>query len=76
VVMIGIDARKGSHAAVAVTAAEELLGKARVRACPAPAGQLVAWAAAWPDRIWAVEGAPGLGRLRGAAADCRRRAGA
>jgi transposase len=46
-----------------VTAAEEPLGKVRVRACPAQAEQLVTWAAAWPDRIWAVEGAPGLGRL-------------
>src|SRR6516225_4763915 len=62
-VMIGIDPHKGSHTAVAVTAAEEPLGKVRVRACPAQAGQLVAWAAAWPERIWAVEGAPGLGRL-------------
>jgi transposase len=62
-VMIGIDPHKGSHTAVAVTAAEEPLGKVRVRACPAQAEQLVAWAAAWPDRTWAVEGAPGLGRL-------------
>jgi transposase len=62
-VMIGIDPHKGSHTAVAVTAAEEPLGKIRIRACPAQAGQLVTWAAAWPDRIWAVEGAPGLGRL-------------
>jgi transposase len=62
-VMIGIDPHKGSHTAVAVTAAEEPLGKVRVRACPAQAEQLVAWAAAWPERTWAVEGAPGLGRL-------------
>jgi hypothetical protein len=62
-VMIGIDPHKGSHTAVAVTAAGEPLGKIRIRACPARAGQLVTWAAAWPDRIWAVEGAPGLGRL-------------
>jgi transposase len=54
---------KGSHTAVAVTAAEEPPGKVRVRACPAQAEQLVAWAAAWPERAWAVEGAPGLGRL-------------
>jgi transposase len=44
-VMIGIDPHKGSHTAVAMTAAEEPLGKVRVRACPAQAGQLVAWAA-------------------------------
>jgi transposase len=62
-VMIGIDPHKGSHTAVAVTAAEEPLGKVRVRACPGQAEQLVAWAAAWPERIWAVEGAAGLGCL-------------
>jgi hypothetical protein len=62
-VMIGIDPHKGSHTAVAVTAAEEPLGTVRVRACPGQAGQLAAWAAAWPERAWAVEGAAGLGRL-------------
>ncbi len=62
-VMIGIDPHKGSHTAVAVGAAEEPLGKLRVRACPDQAGTLVAWAQAWPERTWAVEGARGLGRL-------------
>ena len=62
-VMIGIDPHKGSHTAVAVGAAEEPLGKLRVRACQDQAGKLVAWAQAWPERTWAVEGARGLGRL-------------
>ena len=62
-VMIGIDPHKGSHTAVAVGAAEEPLGKLRVRACPDQAVKLVAWAQAWPERTWAVEGARGLGRL-------------
>lgn len=62
-VMIGIDPHKGSHTAVAVGAAEEPLGKLRVRACPDQAGKLVTWAQAWPERTWAVEGARGLGRL-------------
>ena len=62
-VMIGIDPHKGSHTAVAVGAAEEPLGTLRVRACPDQAGKLVAWAQAWPERTWAVEGAPGLGGL-------------
>ena len=61
--MIGIDPHKGSHTAVAIGAAEEPLGELRVRACAAQAGALVAWAAAWPERTWAVEGAGGLGRL-------------
>jgi transposase len=62
-VMIGIDPHKGSHTAVAVDAAEEPLGTLRVRACPDQAGTLVAWARAWPERTWAVEGARGLGGL-------------
>ena len=62
-VMIGIDPHKGSHTAVAVGAAEEPLGGLRVRACPDQAEKLVAWAQAWPERTWAVEGARGLGGL-------------
>ena len=62
-VMIGIDPHKGSHTAVAVGAAEEPLGKLRVRACPDQAEKLVGWAQAWPERTWAVEGARGLGGL-------------
>ena len=62
-VMIGTGPHKGSHTAVAVGAAEEPLGKLRVRACPDQAGKLVAWAQAWPERTWAVEGARGLGGL-------------
>ena len=62
-VMIGIDPHKGSHTAVAIGPEEEQLGKARVRARPSQAHKLVAWAAAWPERAWAVEGAGGLGYL-------------
>jgi len=62
-VMIGVDPHKGSHTAVAIDAAEEPLGKLRVRASAAQADRLVAWAAAWPERAWAVEGAGGLGHL-------------
>ena len=35
--MIGVDPHKGSHTAVAIGAAEELLGQVRVRACAAAA---------------------------------------
>jgi hypothetical protein len=55
--------RKGSHTAVAIGAAEEPLGQVRVRASAAQAERLLAWAASWPQRIWAVEGAAGLGHL-------------
>ena len=62
-VMIGIGPHKSSHTAVAIGAGEELLGELRVPACPSQAGTLLAWAAAWPVRAWAVEGAAGLGCL-------------
>jgi transposase len=62
-VMIGVDPHKGSHTAVAIGAAEEPLGELRVRACAAQAERLLAWAAAWPERTWAIEGAAGLGHL-------------
>ena len=62
-VMIGVDPHKGSHTAVVIGAAEEPLGELRVRASKTQADELVAWAAAWPRRTWAVEGAAGLGRL-------------
>ena len=62
-VMIGVDPHKGSHTAVAIGAGEEPLGELRVRASAAQAQRLLAWAAAWPERTWAVEGAGGLGHL-------------
>src|SRR5436190_9269236 len=62
-VMIGVDPHKGSHTAVAIGAAEEPLGQVRVRASAAQAERLLGWAAGWPERTWAVEGAAGLGHL-------------
>jgi transposase len=62
-VVIGVDPHKGSHTAVAIGAAEESLGQVRVRASAAQAERLLVWAAPWPQRTWAVEGAGGLGHL-------------
>jgi transposase len=62
-VMIGVDPHKASHTAVAISPAEEPLGQLRVRACAAQADRLLAWAQAWPERTWAVEGAGGVGHL-------------
>jgi hypothetical protein len=62
-VMIGVDPHKGSHTAVVIGAAGEPLGEIRVRASAAQAQKLAEWAAVWPERTWAVEGAAGLGRL-------------
>ena len=62
-VMIGVDPHKGSHTAVVIGPAEEPLGELRVLASAAQAGKLIGWAAAWPERTWAAEGAGGLGHL-------------
>jgi transposase len=62
-VMIGVDPHKSSHTAVAIDGAEVPLGTVRIRACASQAGKLVEWAADWPERTWAVEGAGGLGHL-------------
>ena len=62
-VMIGVDPHKATHTAVVIGPAEEPLGELRVRASASQAEKLVAWAADWPERTWAVEGAAGLGRL-------------
>jgi transposase len=61
--MIGVDPHKGSHTAVALGADEAPLGQVRVRASAARVQRLLTWAAAWPERTWAVEGAGGLGHL-------------
>jgi transposase len=63
VVTIGVDPHKGSHTAVAPGADEAMPGQVRVRASAAQAERLLAWAQAWPERTWAVEGARGLGHL-------------
>jgi hypothetical protein len=59
-VIIGIDPHKGSHTAVTLDEHENKLGQLRVRATPAQVEQLRRWAAAWPNRTWAIEGARGL----------------
>src|SRR6266576_2193408 len=63
-VMIGIGPHKSSPPPCASSCAgEEPLGELRVPACPSRAEQLRAWAAGWPARAWAIEGAAGLGCL-------------
>jgi transposase len=62
-VIIGIDPHQDSHTAVALDRAENELGQLRVRATAVQVDQLRRWAAGWPERTWAVEGARGLGHL-------------
>lgn len=60
-VIIGIDPHKASITAAAVGPATEALGHCRVPTTTKTADRLLAWASAWPERVWAVEGASGLG---------------
>lgn len=60
-VMIGIDPHKSSHTAVAIDETEASLGELRVRSSAGQVDRLRSWAAAWPQRTWAIEGAGGLG---------------
>ena len=56
-VMIGIDPHKGSHAAAAVDAREVAVTEIEVQATKRQAGELLAWAAQFPVRRWAIESA-------------------
>jgi transposase len=61
--MIGVDPHKGSHTAVVLDAGEVVPGQVRVTAGTDQLLRLQRWAQPWPDRVWAVEGARGLGGL-------------
>jgi transposase len=62
-IMIGIDPHKASHTAVAIDNTECVLDELRVRASAKQTEQLRSWAAPFPDRVWAIESARGLGYL-------------
>jgi transposase len=62
VITIGIDPHKSSLTIVAVDSAGKSLGHHRLLVNAGTLSQLTAWAAAWPARRFAVEGAYGLGR--------------
>jgi hypothetical protein len=62
VITIGIDPHKASLTAVAVDASGTPLGRRRLLVNAGTLSQLLAWAAGWPARRFAVEGAYGLGR--------------
>ena len=61
-ITIGIDPHKRSLTAAALDPHSRLLGQLRLPASAQTGQQLLAWAAGWPERRWAVEGATGLGR--------------
>jgi transposase len=62
-ITLGIDPHKASHTAVAIDDAEHVVDEIRVRACSAQTDQLRCWATPFPDRVWAIESARGLGYL-------------
>jgi transposase len=61
--MIGIDPHKGSHTAAAVDRNETVIDTLRVDADCFQRARLLAWAARFEPRTWAVEGATGMGAL-------------
>ena len=60
---IGIDPHKGSHLAAVLDEHEVLLEEQRVRADRHQREQLLKFAAPYTPRVWAIEGARGLGAL-------------
>jgi transposase len=62
VITIGIDPHKASLTAVAVDPSGRPLGQRRLLVNAGTLSQLTAWAAGWPARRFAIEGAYGLGR--------------
>jgi transposase len=61
-VMIGVDPHKSSHTAAALDEQGQLLNRQQIPATLEGYQALGAWAARWPERCWAVEGAHGIGR--------------
>jgi transposase len=64
-VMIGVDPHKRSHTAVVVDGDGVELDRVEVRARHAQLSELLAWAARFGERTWAVESVDGLGYLLG-----------
>jgi transposase len=62
-VIIGVDPHKRSHTAVVLDTDEAIAAQLRISADRRQTDRLLAWAAQWPERIWAVENCNGLGRL-------------
>jgi transposase len=62
-VIIGVDPHKATHTAVAISSGEHELARRRVRSGGQQAEHLLAWAAPFETRTWAIESAGGLGYL-------------
>ena len=64
VFIIGIDPHKGSHMAAVLDPSERVIDQVRVRADRQQRDRLLAFAARFEPRWWAVEGAAGVQRRR------------
>ena len=73
-VIIGVDPHKATHTAVALDGNEVELGEVKVRANASQLKRLLAWAAPFEERTWAVEARRRL-RLPAVPAARRRRRG-
>ena len=62
-IIIGIDPHKATHTAVAIDDTEQPLAQFELAADRCQTMRLLAWAAPFEDRAWAVESADGLGKL-------------
>ena len=65
--MIGIDPHKGSHTAAVIDRDEQLGGELSVTADRRHRDRLLRWAAPFEPRVWAIEGATGVGALSSSA---------
>jgi transposase len=63
VFFIGIDPHKASHTAAVLDSHEQLISEVRVRADRSQRDRLLAFAASFEPRCWAIEGATGTGSL-------------
>ena len=62
-VIIGVDPHKATHQAVAIDDREAEIDRISVRATCTQTDRLLAWSATFDERVWAIEGAGGLGYL-------------
>jgi transposase len=74
-VIIGVDPHKRSHTAVVLDTDETIAAQLRIPADRRQTDRLLAWAAQWPERIWAVEKLQRSGSAAGPTAGPVRRNG-
>jgi hypothetical protein len=60
-IVTGIDPHEASVTAAALSPTNDTLGHRRLATLAKTANHLIASAEEWPERLWAVEGAAGLG---------------